>query len=295
MDFAYEVAKWYTVDDDDEEDAIEEDYDEDKPDIEELTDEKYRRLEEMYLLSQQNPLPKWAQISPVKAGKYIGRFLPREDARAMFLGQYTRCCQHPENAAYGAAFDAILSPKACTFVIEDVTKKVHLQSYVWEDRNGNVCFDSFETGSRDFFYSEQRKQMAAQIIQQLTSQMGNIKITGGNGLKNIMQNAPSTGALKNIGEGRAIAHKAFNGVFPVYSADSDRQYLISDNRNSKDSATQDAQQYPDVNSHEVLKQLTGNKLSQPNMTRNNWEEDFSNYVEGGNYRYNYNDDDDDDD
>ena len=26
MDFAYEVAKWYTVDDDDEEDAIEEDY-----------------------------------------------------------------------------------------------------------------------------------------------------------------------------------------------------------------------------------------------------------------------------
>jgi hypothetical protein len=110
-----------------------------------------------------------------------------------------------------------------------------------------------------------------------------------------MQNAPSTGALKNIGEGRAIAYKAFNGVFPVYSADSDRQYLISDNRNSKDSATQDAQQYPDVNSHEVLKQLTGNKLSQPNMTRNNWEEDFSNYVEGGNYRYNYNDDDDDDD
>jgi len=294
MDFAYEVAKWYTVDDDDEEDAIEEDYDEDKPDIEELTDEKYRRLEEMYLLSQQNPLPKWAQISPVKAGKYIGRFLPREDARAMFLGQYTRCCQHPENAAYGAAFDAILSPKACTFVIEDVTKKVHLQSYVWEDRNGNVCFDSFETGSRDFFYSEQRKQMASQIIQQLTSQMGNIKITGGNGLKNIMQNAPSTGALKNIGEGRAIAYKAFNGVFPVYSADSDRQYLISDNRNSKDSARQDAQQYPDVNSHEVLKQLTGNKLSQPNMTRNNWEEDLSNYVEGGNYRYNDDDDDDDD-
>ena len=298
MDFAYEVAKWYTVsddDDDEDEDAIEEDYDEDKPDIEELTDEKYRRLEELYLLSQQNPLPKWAQISPVKAGKYIGRFLPREDARAMFLGQYTRCCQHPENAAYGAAFDAILSSKACTFVIEDVTKKVHLQSYVWEDRNGNVCFDSFETGSRDFFYSAQRKQMAAQIIQQLTSQMGNIKITGGNGLTNIMDNAPATGALRNIGEGRSVSYKALGGAYQVYSADSDRQYLISDNRNSKDSATQDAQQYPDVNSIEVLKQLTENKLSMPNMNRNNWEEDFTHYVEGGNYRYNYNDDDDDED
>ena len=296
MDFAYEVAKWYTVGDDDEdEDAIEEDYDEDKPDIEELTDEKYRRLEEMYLLSQQNPLPKWAQISPVKAGKYIGRFLPREDARAMFLGQYTRCCQHPENAAYGAAFDAILSPKACTFVIEDATKKVHLQSYVWEDRNGNVCFDSFETGSRDFFYSAQRKQMAAQIIQQLTSQMGNIKITGGNGLTNIIDNAPATGALKNTGEGRSVSYKAFGGAYSVYSADSDRQYLISDNRNSKDSATQDLQQHLDVNSPEVLKQLTENKLSMPNMNRNNWEDDFSNYVESGNYRYNYNDDDDDED
>ena len=296
MDFAYEVAKWYTVGDDDEdEDAIEEDYDEDKPDIEELTDEKYRRLEEMYLLSQQNPLPKWAQISPVKAGKYIGRFLPREDARAMFLGQYTRCCQHPENAAYGAAFDAILSPKACTFVIEDATKKVHLQSYVWEDRNGNVCFDSFETGSRDFFYSAQRKQMAAQIIQQLTSQMGNIKITGGNGLTNIIDNAPATGALKNTGEGRSVSYKAFGGAYSVYSADSDRQYLISDNRNSKDSATQDLQKHLDVNSPEVFKQLTENKLSMPNMNRNNWEDDFSNYVESGNYRYNYNDDDDDDD
>ena len=31
------------------------------------------------------------------------------------------------------------------------------------------------------------------------------------------------------------------------------------------------------------------------MNRNNWEDDFSNYVEGGNYRYNYNDDDDDED
>lgn len=127
MDFAYEVAKWYTVEDEDDEENdrfIErEDDDDTSPDIEELTDEKYRRLEEMYLLSQEIPLPKWAQISPVKVGKYIGRFLPREDARTMFLGQYTGCCQHPENAAYGAAFDAVLSPKACGFVIEDASKK----------------------------------------------------------------------------------------------------------------------------------------------------------------------------
>ena len=136
--------------------------------------------------------------------------------------------------------------------------------------------------------------MAAQIIQQLTSQMGNIKITGGNGLTNIIDNAPATGALKNTGEGRSVSYKAFGGAYSVYSADSDRQYLISDNRNSKDSATQDLQKHLDVNSPEVFKQLTENKLSMPNMNRNNWEDDFSNYVESGNYRYNYNDDDDDD-
>ena len=296
MDFAYEVAKWYTVEDeneDDEEDdrIIDTEDDLDSPDIEELTDPKYRRLEEMYLLSQQNPLPKWAQINPVRVGKYIGRFLPREDPRTMFLGQYTRCCQHPENAAYGAAFDAVLSPKACGFVIEDVSKKIHLQSYVWEDRDGNVCFDSFETGSRDFFYSGQRKAMAAQIIRQLASQMGNIKITGGNGLENIFGDVTSTYQLQNTGEGRAISYKAFGGIYQIYSADSSRQYLIADNRNQEDAMMQDTHLYPYVNSTEVIEELTNKKLIYPNMFGGNWEDDFSNYVENQNTP-NYNPDDD---
>jgi len=297
MDFAYEVSKWYTVEDeDDEEDdrVIETEDDDSAPDIEELTDAKYRRLEEMYLLSQQIPLPKWAQINPVKVGKYIGRFLPREDARPMFLGQYTGCCQHPENAAYGAAFDAVLSPKACTFVIEDTFKKIHLQSYVWEDRDGNVCFDSFETGSRDFFYSEQRKSMAAQIIRELTSQMGNIKVTGGNGLQNIFRDVTKTYSLQNTGEGRAVSYKAFGGAYQIYSADSSTQYLIADNRSSEDSMMHDIQMYPQVNSSEVIEQLTDKKMIYPNMMAGNWDDDFTNYTENQNSSY-YNDDDDDED
>ena len=297
MDFAYEVAKWYTVEDEDDEENdrfIERDDDDDtSPDIEELTDEKYRRLEEMYLLSQQIPLPKWAQISPVKVGKYIGRFLPREDARTMFLGQYTGCCQHPENAAYGAAFDAVLSPKACGFVIEDASKKIHLQSYVWEDRDGNVCFDSFETGSRDFFYSEQRKAMAAQIIRQITSQMGNIKITGGSRLESIFGDVTPTYPLQNTGEGRAVTYKAFEGVYSVYAADSSQQYLIADNRSPTDSMLQDTQLYPHVNSPEVIEKLTNKKFIYPNMTAGSWQDDFTDYVANQNSSY-YNDDDDED-
>jgi len=298
MDFAYEVAKWYTVEDeDDEEDdrfIVRDDDDDTSPDIEELTDEKYRRLEEMYLLSQQIPLPKWAQISPVKVGKYIGRFLPREDARTMFLGQYTGCCQHPENAAYGAAFDAVLSPKACGFVIEDASKKIHLQSYVWEDRDGNVCFDSFETGSRDFFYSEQRKAMAAQIIRQITSQMGNIKITGGSRLESIFGDVTPTYPLQNPGEGRAVAYKAFKGVYSVYAADSSQQYLIVDNRSPADGMLQDTQLYPHVNSTEVIEKLTDKKFIYPNMTAGNWEDDYTDYIANQNNPY-YDDEDDEDD
>jgi hypothetical protein len=207
------------------------------------------------------------------------------------LGQYTGCCQHPENAAYGAAFDAVLSPKACTFVIEDTFKKIHLQSYVWEDRDGNVCFDSFETGSRDFFYSEQRKSMAAQIIRELTSQMGNIKVTGGNGLQNIFRDVTKTYSLQNTGEGRAVSYKAFGGAYQIYSADSSTQYLIADNRSSEDSMMHDIQMYPQVNSSEVIEQLTDKKMIYPNMMAGNWDDDFTNYIESSYY----NDDDDDDD
>jgi len=273
MNFAYEVSKWYTTGDDDHESDIEITH-EDSPDIEELTDEKYRRLEEMYLLSQNIPIPIWARVNPVSVGNYTGKFLPREDTRTIFLGQYTRCCQHPENAAYGAAFDAVLSPKACGFVIEDKNKKIHLQAYVWEDRDGNICFDSFETGSKDFFYSDQRKSQAAEIINKIIAQMGSKKVTGGNGTQSLFPNSQKTQMLQNIGEGRIASYNAFNGVYSIYEGDSSTQYLISDNRSEEAIKAQNSNQYPAVNSSGLIIKLTDGALSNPNMNERNWELDF---------------------
>ena len=136
--------------------------------------------------------------------------------------------------------------------------------------------------------------MAAQIIQELTSQMGNIKVTGGNGLQNIFRDVTKTYSLHNTGEGRAVSYKAFGGAYQIYSADSSTQYLIADNRSSEDSMMHDIQMYPQVNSSEVIEQLTDKKMTYPNMMAGNWDDDFTNYIENQNSSY-YNDDDDDED
>ena len=53
----------------------------------------------------------------------------------------------------------------------------------------------------------------------------------------------------------------------------------------------DIQMYPQVNSPEVIEQLTDKKMIYPNMMAGNWDDDFTNYQ---NSSY-YNDDDDDED
>ena len=274
VEFATEVSKWYAVPQDnfdEEEDSFEQENENEKA---ELTDEKYRRLEEMYLLSQNVPLPKWANNNEIKVGKYIGRFLPRNDTRGMFLGEYTSCCQHPENAAYGAAFDGCLSPKACFFVIEDTSKKIHVQSYVWEDRDGNICFDSFEKGSRELFYSPSKKIQAQQIIMNIIKNMGDRLVTGGTRTTDIFPEAtPTQNTLKNPGEGRKISYQNFGGVYKIYQGDSSTQSTISDTRNAEQRSKPE-KIYPSVNGLKTIRQITKQKLTRPNMTSTTWDEDF---------------------
>jgi hypothetical protein len=275
VQFATEVSKWYAVSDDnidEEEDKFEQDDDTKKA---ELTDEKYKRLEELYLLSQNVPLPEWANNNEIKVGKYIGRFLPRNDTRGMFLGEYTECCQHPENAAYGSAFDGCLSPKACFFVIEDATRKIHVQSYVWEDRDGNICFDSFEKGSRELFYSPSKKMQAQQIIMSIIKNMGDRLVTGGTRTTDIFPEAtPNSNPLKNPGEGRKISYNAFGGVYKIYEGDSSTQTTISDTRNAEQRNKKE-KIYPSVNGLKTIKEITKNNLIRPNMSLSSWEEDFT--------------------
>ncbi len=298
VQFATEVSKWYTVPDDkfeQEDDKFEQEEDkfeqEDDSKKEELTDEKYRRLEEIYLLSQNVPLPEWAINNEVKIGKYIGRFLPREDTRGMFLGEYSSCCQHPENAAYGAAFDGCLSPKACFFVIEDNSRQIHIQSYVWEDRDGNICFDSFEKGSRELFYSPTKKMQAQQIIMSIIKNMGDRLVTGGTRTTEIFPEAkPNLNPLKNPGEGRKISYQNFGGVYKIYEGDSSTQTTISDTRTAEQRNKQEMI-YPSVNGLKTIREITRGNLTRPNMSVDTWDEDFTSHM--NRRRYDEYDEDDD--
>jgi len=200
---------------------------------------KYEVLERIFIDSQSVPMPDWAIDNTSTRGKYTARFLPRSDTRGMFLGQYTSCCQHPEGEAFTSALDGQVSPQACFFVVEDKTGKIHMQSYVWEDSFGNVCFDSFETGSSDFFHSENRKQLLKEMIHELASKMGERKVTGGEGPYNnaytlrVDSTAQKTPSLYNPYKSMEYFDDEHRINFEVYETDSSNQALILDNRSKK--------------------------------------------------------------
>ncbi len=273
--FAEEVAKWYrpAENDEDDEDVVENELGQD---IMIFDIDKYQRLEEFYIESKQTPLPKWAQTAPISESNLTAKFLPREDTRGIFLGQYTSCCQHPDNAAYSAAIDGTISPNACFFVVENHLGKIVGQSYVWQDLNGNVCFDSFETGGAgsSIFHSDSKQKIVKNLIQKFASKMGNVKVTMGSSAINITDKA--TTALQNPALGLAKLYNTYGALPSIYFADSSTQYLISDNRSKEESDRQESQPRLRAGSPDMYNHVLGN----PNpklMSQDTWyEDDFSN-------------------
>ncbi len=76
--------------------------------------------------------------------KLVGRFLPRNDPRGLFLGQHTGCCQHPAAAGSACAWYGHNSPRSGFFVIEDPSGEVVAQSWAWIGANGALVLDSVE-------------------------------------------------------------------------------------------------------------------------------------------------------
>jgi hypothetical protein len=274
--FAEEVAKWYRPaekDDEDDEDVVENELGQD---IMIFDIDKYTRLEEFYIESKQTPLPKWAQTAPISESNLTAKFLPREDPRGIFLGQYTSCCQHPDNAAYSCAIDGTMSPNACFFVVENNLGKIVGQSYVWQDLNGNVCFDSFETGGAgsSVFHSDAKQKIVKSLLQKFTAKMGNVKVTLGSSAINITDKA--TTALQNPALGLVKLYNTYGALPPIYGGDSSIQYLISDSRSKEEADRQESEPKLRAGSPEMFKHLLGN----PNpkmMSQNTWyEDDFSN-------------------
>lgn len=109
------------------------------------TDERdYPELERLYLRSQSVPSPFPLGQVWTESG-LVGRFLPRDDVRGMFLGQYTYCCQHPDGEGSGCADYGQESPNAGFFVVENEnTGEILGQSFTWKNDAGGVCFDNIE-------------------------------------------------------------------------------------------------------------------------------------------------------
>jgi len=104
----------------------------------------FEPLQDHYLNSLTVPLPSWSNVVISKGG-YTGRFLPRSDARGMFLGQHSDCCQSPGDAAEGAALYGQIEPNSAFFVIENKKGQIIAQSWVWEDVSKKIIvFDNIE-------------------------------------------------------------------------------------------------------------------------------------------------------
>jgi hypothetical protein len=71
-------------------------------------------------------------------------FLPREDTRGLFLGEYTKCCQHPDGAGETCAWYGQQKPNSGFLVFEDDSGTIIAQSWTWINESGDLCFDNCE-------------------------------------------------------------------------------------------------------------------------------------------------------
>ncbi len=84
-------------------------------------------------------------------GNLVGRFLPRNDPRTGFFGQWTDCCQHFSGAGKTCAISSVRDPFSQLFVIEDKNGRIVAGSWVWESKfkQGDkyykaLCYDNIE-------------------------------------------------------------------------------------------------------------------------------------------------------
>lgn len=112
-----------------------------------VSESQYHNCEDIYLAGLKVPEP-FDSKKEFKEGKYTGRFLPREDPRTLFFGDYTNCCQHYGGVGHSCTVSTVKHPFSQLFVIEDGQGKIIAGSWTWEnteDKYREVCFDNIES------------------------------------------------------------------------------------------------------------------------------------------------------
>ena len=186
----------------------------------------YRGCEDIYLRGLEVPMPSWSDFKATE-GDMTLRFLPREDPRGMMLGKITECCQHPENYAASCAYDGHLNPLAA-FAVFEINNQIIYQSYVWSDKDGNVCFDSSEASKRDYKADRDKISKAKSLLVDFSKSISG-KCTIGNNFLGFYNNTEN---LKNPTETyqrdyvQALLNKFSPNRGRFYNSDSSRQYKI---------------------------------------------------------------------
>jgi hypothetical protein len=191
----------------------------------------YPIREKAYLDGLNVPLPSWANYrnSIVKPGtnqKITLRFLPRDDARGMYLGVIASCCQHPDGQAGTCAIDGHVNPKAA-FMVFEIDKQMIAEAYTWEDNSGNICLDSIETIGNTAFHSEKTKEVIKQLLVEFGQAQENCMVNVGN---NSLDFNRSSITMTNPTQ----YYKDYVSTLDYqefYRDDHDNQYTISDTRN----------------------------------------------------------------
>jgi hypothetical protein len=109
---------------------------------------QYPSMEERYQASLAVPSP-FPLDRTWTSGSLTGRFIPRDDPRGLFLGEYSNCCQHPGGTAESSAWYGQENPKSGFFVVENADREIVAQSWAIATDNGGLIFDNVEAKGID--------------------------------------------------------------------------------------------------------------------------------------------------
>ena len=122
-----------------------------------------------------------------KPGTLVGRFLPRDDPRALFFGKYTYCCQHYNGAGKACAISSVRDPFSALFVVEKANGEIVAGSWVWESKikkGGQyykaLCFDNIEAKGDDYKFNQEVIDVYEEALPYLAS-LNYAKVTVGMG------------------------------------------------------------------------------------------------------------------
>lgn len=107
-----------------------------------------------------------------------GRFyrLPANDARGLFLGKITDCCQSVGGAGESCAIDGFTSENSGFYVVENAKGDIIGETWAWRGKKGEMTFDSLETLGTNI-NPAQWKKILQEVARELTEKKAEHDVT----------------------------------------------------------------------------------------------------------------------